>query len=175
MIGRSGGGNPVKALAYIAGAQLVDQKTGEVFDFKDKSVEEVQILLPQDAPQWARELQKLVNGNPESSNRELGYRGIDKREPDHQELSDQKLNSREKALQLLSDITNAAEKRVDGQVYREIEFSLPRELTYEQNKKLAAEYVQDQFCGLGMWLSRAFMLSAVRRQENLILTVIRFS
>jgi Ti-type conjugative transfer relaxase TraA len=53
-------------------------------------------------------------------------------------------------------MANAAEKRVDGQVYREIEFSLPRELTSEKNKKLAEEYVQDQFCGLGMLAIQSF-------------------
>jgi Ti-type conjugative transfer relaxase TraA len=126
MIGRSNGGNPVKALAYIAGVQLADQKTGEIFNFKDKAVEDVQILLPGNAPAWAKEIQKLVG------------------------------EDREKGLQLLSNIANAAEKRGDGQVYREIEFSLPRELTSEQNKKLAEEYVQDQFCGLGMLAIQGF-------------------
>ena len=126
MIGQSNGGNPVKALAYIAGVQLADQKTGENFDFKDKAVEDVKILLPENAPSWAKEIQKLV------------------------------CEDREKALQLLSNMANAAEKRDDGQVYREIEFSLPRELTSEQNKKLAEEYVQDQFCGLGILAIQGF-------------------
>lgn len=126
MIGRSNGGNPVKALAYISGVQLIDNRTGENWNFKDKSVEEVQILLPENFPAWAKEIQKLVN------------------------------EDREKGLQLLSNIANAVEKRVDGQVYREIEFSLPRELASEQNKKLAEEYVQDQFCGLGMLAIQSF-------------------
>jgi Ti-type conjugative transfer relaxase TraA len=126
IIGRSNGGNPVKALAYIAGVQLADQKTEETFNFKDKAVEDVQILLPENAPAWAKEIQNIVS------------------------------EDREKGLQLLSNIANAAEKRVDGQVYREIEFSLPRELTTEQNKKLAEEYVQDQFCGLGMLAIQSF-------------------
>ncbi len=126
MIGRSNGGSPVKALAYISGIQLSDHRTGEIWDFKEKSVQDVQILLPENAPVWAKNIQKLV-----SEDRELG-------------------------LQVLSDLANAAEKRADAQVYREIEFSLPRELTYEQNKKLAAEYVQDQFCGLGMLAIQSF-------------------
>lgn len=126
MIGRSGGGNPVKALGYITGTALADERTGEVFDFKDKSVEEVRILLPMNAPGWAKDLQKLVSEDPEAG------------------------------LQLLSNIVNAAEKRIDAQVYREIEFSLPRELSYEQNKQLAGEYVQDQFCGLGMLAIQSF-------------------
>ena len=126
MIGRSQGGSPMKALAYITGIQLKDERTGEIWDFKDKSVQDVQILLPENAPTWAREIQRLV------------------------------LEDREFGLQALSDLVNAAEKRVDAQVYREVEFSLPRELTYEQNKKLATEYVQDQFCGLGMLAIQSF-------------------
>lgn len=126
MIGRSNGGNPVKAIGYISGIQITDPNTGEVFDFKDKSVQDVQILLPENAPAWAKEIQQLVAIN------------------------------REKGIQLLSNIANAAEKRVDAQVYREIEFSLPRELTYEQRKALAQEYVQDQFCGLGMLAIQSF-------------------
>jgi ATP-dependent exoDNAse (exonuclease V) alpha subunit len=126
MIGRSQGGSPVKALAYISGTQLHDERTGETWDFKDKSVQNVQILLPENAPAWAKDLQKLVSEDPE------------------------------KGLQLLSDIANRAEKRADAQVYREVEFSLPRELTYEQNKALAEEYVQDQFCGLGMLAVQGF-------------------
>ena len=126
MIGRSHGGSPVKALAYISGTQLHDERTGETWDFKDKSVQNVQILLSENAHTWARDLQKLVSEDPE------------------------------KGLQLLSDIANRAEKRDDAQVYREVEFSLPRELTHEQNKALATEYVQDQFCGLGMLAVQSF-------------------
>ncbi|MBY0273338.1 MAG: AAA family ATPase [Alphaproteobacteria bacterium] len=126
MIGRSNGGNPVKTIAYISGIQITDPNTGEVFDFQDKSVQDVQILLPENAPAWAKEIQQLVS------------------------------TDREKGIQLLSNIANAAEKRVDAQVYREIEFSLPRELTYEQRKALAQEYVQDQFCGLGMLAIQSF-------------------
>lgn len=126
MIGRSQGGSPVKALSYISGTQLTDERTGEKWDFKDKPVEEVQILLPENAPAWAINLQKLVAEDPENG------------------------------LQFLSDMANCAEKRNDAQVYREVEFSLPRELTYEQNKALATEYVQDQFCGLGMLAVQSF-------------------
>ncbi len=128
MIGRSKGGNPVRALAYITGAALSDPETGEIFNYQDKSIQDVQVFLPSNAPLWARELQELVK--------------VDK----------------DKGLQLLSDIANAAEKRCDAQVYREIEFSLPRELTFEQNRQLAHEYVQDQFCGLGMTTILSFHL-----------------
>ncbi len=137
MIGRSNGGNPVKAIAYISGIQITDPNTGEVFDFQDKSVQDVQILLPENAPAWAKEIQQLV------------------------------ATDREKGIQLLSDIANAAEKRVDAQVYREIEFSLPRELTYEQRKALAQEYVQDQFCNLGMLAIQSFHVETCEKTGEL--------
>lgn len=137
MIGRSNGGSPVKALSYISGIQLTDSRTGENWNFKDKSVEEVQILIPENSPAWAKEIQKLV------------------------------LEDREKGLQLLSDIANAAEKRADAQIYREIEFSLPRELTYEQNKKLATEYVQDQFCQRGMLAIQSFHIEKCEKTGEL--------
>ena len=119
-------GNPVKALGYIAGTEITDKATGEVFGFKDKSVQDVQILLPENAPQWARDIQKLV------------------------------ADDREAGIQLLSDIANAAEKREDAQLYREVEFSLFRELTYDQNKAAAEEFVKDQFCREGMLAIQAF-------------------
>jgi Ti-type conjugative transfer relaxase TraA len=44
----------------------------------------------------------------------------------------------------------AAEKRIDAQLAREIEFALPRELSPEMGIELAREFVQREFVGLGM-------------------------
>jgi Ti-type conjugative transfer relaxase TraA len=52
--------------------------------------------------------------------------------------------------QTLWNAAEAAEKRKDSQVAREISFSLPRELSEEQNIKLAQEFVRDKFVHLGM-------------------------
>lgn len=156
MIGRSNGGSPVKALAYITGSQLVDQRTNEVFDFMNKSVDEIRILLPEDAPGWAREIQKLVCENKDLNERDPNNRAPSDSGTSHPVLDNRAIDNRAKGLQLLSDIVNAAEKRGDAQVYREIEFSLPRELSDEQNKALAVEYVQDQFCGMGMLAIQSF-------------------
>ncbi len=152
MIGCSNAGSPVKALAYISGTQLSDERTGEIFDFKDKSVEEVRILLPENAPEWAKKIQKLVSNDKDPN--DCG--------PKNQELS-----NRDKGLQRLSDMVNSAEKRGDAQVYREIEFSLPRELTYEQNRQLAEEYVQDQFCGIGMLAIQSFHIEICEKTGEL--------
>jgi Ti-type conjugative transfer relaxase TraA len=112
--------NTVAALAYRSGIQLIDERTGEGFNFRNKSVEHVELLLPEMAPQWAKDLQILVEKN------------------------------REKGVQKLSTIVETAEKRIDAQIYKDFEFALPAELTIEQNKSLMREFIQDQFCKRGI-------------------------
>ncbi|HUX78431.1 MAG TPA: MobA/MobL family protein, partial [Alphaproteobacteria bacterium] len=112
--------NTVRSLAYRAGCELYDSRTGETFNYKDKPVQHVELVLPQDAPEWAVKIQKLMR------------------------------EDRQKGVQAFSDIVEAAEKRIDAQVYREFEFALHRELTEKQNKALTREFVQDQLSGRGM-------------------------
>ncbi|MBX9620510.1 MAG: AAA family ATPase, partial [Alphaproteobacteria bacterium] len=112
--------NTVRAIAYRAGCKLYDERTGQTFNYEDKAVQHVELVLPQDAPEWAVEIQKLM------------------------------AEDRRKGVQAFVDIAEAAEKRTDAQVWREFEFSLHRELTEEQNIALAREFVQDQLCGRGM-------------------------
>src|SRR5476649_2886828 len=85
------GRNTVRALAYRAGCELYDERTGETFNYKDKPVQHVELVLPRDAPAWAVEIQKLMG------------------------------EDRQKGVQAFSDIVEAAEKRIDAQVYREFE------------------------------------------------------
>lgn len=113
--------NTVRALAYRAGTDLVDRKTGELSSYAHKEeVTYVALLLPDNAPQWAKDLKELVE------------------------------KDRQAGVQKLSDIAEGAEKRKDSQVYKDFEFSLPHELTREQNIKLINEFVQDQFCQRGI-------------------------
>ncbi|MBP9691771.1 MAG: AAA family ATPase [Alphaproteobacteria bacterium] len=112
--------NTVQAIAYRAGCKLYDSRTGQSFDYSNKPVQQVELLLPKDAPAWAIAIQKQIAEN------------------------------REKGVQAFVDIMEAAEKRIDSQVYREFEFALHRELTEEQNKALAREFVEDQLCSRGM-------------------------
>jgi Ti-type conjugative transfer relaxase TraA len=115
-----GSRNTVGAIAYRAGCKLSDGRTGETFDYRSKSVEHVELLLPKNAPEWAVEVQNLIE--------------VD----------------RGKGVQALCTIVESAEKRVDARVWREFEFALHRELTKEQNMALAREFVQDQICTHGM-------------------------
>jgi len=114
------GRNTVRALAYRAGCELYDSRTGETFNYKDKPVQHVELVIPQDAPSWALEIQQLI------------------------------AEDRPKGVQAFSDRVEAAEKRIDAQVWREFEFALHRELTDEQNIALAREFVEDQICQHGM-------------------------
>ncbi|KAF8818038.1 Ti-type conjugative transfer relaxase TraA [Rickettsia endosymbiont of Cardiosporidium cionae] len=52
--------------------------------------------------------------------------------------------------EVLWNKVEAVEKRKDSQLAREIEVSLPRELSDEQNIKLVKDYVRNQFVSLGM-------------------------
>jgi len=112
--------NTVSAMAYRAGCELYDKQTGQTFNYGDKAVQHVELLLPKDAPLWAREIQELMS------------------------------KDRQKGVQALVNIVEAAEKRKDAQVWREFEFALHRELTEDQNIALAREFVEDQICGHGM-------------------------
>ena len=49
-----------------------------------------------------------------------------------------------------------SEKRKDAQLFREVEVSLPRELSHEQNKALTLEYVNDNFVIKGMCATVSF-------------------
>lgn len=115
-----GSRNTVSAVAYRAGCKLVDSQTGEPFDYRDKAVEHVELLLPKDAPSWALDIQKAMS------------------------------EDRGKGVQAFVDIVESAEKRINSQVWREFEFALHRELTMEQNMVLAREFVKDQICARGM-------------------------
>ncbi|MBA4118862.1 MAG: hypothetical protein C0514_08230 [Candidatus Puniceispirillum sp.] len=119
MIGRKTH-DTVKALAYRAGTTLTCPLTGQVNSYANKSVPWVWLLLPKDAPLWARDIQEEITHN------------------------------RRSGVQKFCNVIELAEKRVDAQVYREFEFSLPRELTLEQNIALAQEFLQDQVCGMGI-------------------------
>jgi MobA/MobL family len=79
--------NTVKAVAYRTGTDLYDAKTGQWFYHSDKNVAHVEILLPKDAPLWAKELQKEISEN------------------------------RQKGVQKFSDLVEQAEKRKDSQIY----------------------------------------------------------
>ncbi len=111
VIGRSQGKSAVAvaAAAYRAAEALYSQHQDMLFDYSRKNgVVFSTILLPEDAPTWMGERNKLWN-----------------------------------AVELF-------EKRKDATYAREIEISLPVELSLEQHKDLVNEYVTESFIKLGM-------------------------
>lgn len=120
-ISRKSGRSCVSALAYRSASMLVDQRTGETYDYRNKeNVEYVEIVISDNSHFCIKEIYEECK------------------------------ISRQTALQKLSDIFEAAEKRKDARVYREIEFSLPRELTKEQNVAWAREFIQNTCVAKGM-------------------------
>ena len=62
------------------------------------------------------------------------------------ENAPEEFHNREK----LWNAAQAAERQKNGQLYREIEVALPRELTREQQKKLVRDYIRENFTSKGM-------------------------
>ncbi len=61
-ISRSAGRSATAAAAYRAGVEIADARTGEVHDYRRKGgVEHSEIVLPKDAPDWARDRSALWN------------------------------------------------------------------------------------------------------------------
>lgn len=61
-ISRSAGRSATAAAAYRAGVEIMDARTGEVHDYRRKGgVEHTELVLPVDAPDWARDRAALWN------------------------------------------------------------------------------------------------------------------
>lgn len=105
--------NTVAAAAYRAGVSLKDQKTGERFDYREKTVEHVALYLPKKSPDWGVKLQKAI------------------------------LHNREEGVQFLSDLHEASEKRRDAQVYREIELALPKEVSFDDRVGIVKAFSEE--------------------------------
>lgn len=61
-ISRSAGRSATAAAAYRAGVEIADTRTGDVHDYRRKGgVEHSEIVLPKDAPDWARDRAALWN------------------------------------------------------------------------------------------------------------------
>lgn len=122
MISRSGGKSCVSSLAYRSATKLNDLKTGQSFDYsKKQNVNHVEILTDDNAPKWIKDIAKEC------------------------------ISNRQSALQKLSEIFEKSENRKDSQVYREVEFSLPRELTNEQNIEWSKKFINDVCFKKGMF------------------------
>lgn len=69
-IQRSSGRSSVAAAAYRSGTRLVDERTGQVHDYRAKGgVLHCEIVAPDDAPDWMQDREKLWNGGEAAEKR----------------------------------------------------------------------------------------------------------
>ena len=69
-VSRSDGRSATAAAAYRSGAQIVDERTGEVHDYRRKSgVVSATLFVPEDAPEWAADRESIWNAAEASEKR----------------------------------------------------------------------------------------------------------
>lgn len=69
-VSRSAGRSAVAAVAYRTAERLVDQRTGELHDYRRKrGVEFTEVFLPKGAPEWAHIREALWNAAEQAENR----------------------------------------------------------------------------------------------------------
>ena len=69
-ISRSAGRSATAAAAYRAGVEITDERTGEIHDYRRKGgVESAALILPNNAPEWARDRAQLWNAAEQAEKR----------------------------------------------------------------------------------------------------------
>lgn len=69
-ISRSAGRSATAAAAYRAGVEITDERTGEIHDYTRKGgVESAALILPDNAPDWARDRAQLWNAAEQAEKR----------------------------------------------------------------------------------------------------------
>lgn len=69
-ISRSAGRSATAAAAYRAGCKITDERTGEIHDYTRKGgVESAAVILPDNAPEWARDRAQLWNAAEQAEKR----------------------------------------------------------------------------------------------------------
>ena len=109
IVSRSTGASAVAGAAYRSGENLIDERTGEPHDYRQRDdLDGVEILTPRDSPAWAQDRAQLWNA------------------------------------------VEAAERRKDAQVAREVRVAIPRELRPDDGRALVRDYAQRAFVDRGM-------------------------
>ncbi len=69
-ISRSAGRSATAAAAYRVGVEITDERTGEIHDYRRKGgVESAAVILPDNAPEWARDRAQLWNAAEQAEKR----------------------------------------------------------------------------------------------------------
>ena len=127
VITRSKGHSAVAAIAYRRAAIMKNEAENKSYDFGNKSeVVFSDISIPNDSPQWIKDISENDKGRDNKSS------------------------------ELLWNTVEQFEQRKNSQLAREIEFSLPVELTLEQNIELARNYIERNLVSRGMIVDWSF-------------------
>ena len=69
-VSRSAGRSATAAAAYRAGVEIADERTGEIHDYTRKGgVESADLILPENAPEWAADRARLWNATEQAEKR----------------------------------------------------------------------------------------------------------
>jgi len=69
-VSRSAGRSATAAAAYRAGVEIADERTGEIHDYTRKGgVESAELILPENAPEWATDRARLWNAAEQAEKR----------------------------------------------------------------------------------------------------------
>jgi Ti-type conjugative transfer relaxase TraA len=121
VMSRGKGQSAVAASAYRRGARMHAEHTAETWDYGYKGdVRHSEMTMPEDAPAWAQALLERHAREPVAASEALWNR------------------------------VELFEKRKDAQLAREIEISLPAELSLEENIELTREFVTGQLASRGL-------------------------
>jgi Ti-type conjugative transfer relaxase TraA len=121
MISRSKGQSAVRSAAYRSASKLYDERLMETYNFKNKKdVVFSKIFIPDNSPSWLLNIHKTQSMN------------------------------KNKASEILWNFVEKHETRLNSQPSREVEFSLPIELTQEQAIGLGRSFIHEQFVSQGM-------------------------
>ncbi len=125
IISRSDGKSSVAAAAYRSGTRLIDERTGEVHDYRARGgVTSTHILAPNNSPELLHDRQALWNA------------------------------------------VEHAERRKDAQLSREIQLSLPRELSEAERERLVLDFAKKEFVDMGMIADIAIHKPEPNKGEN---------
>ena len=121
VISRADGHSSVAASAYRRGISLTDEQTGKTHDYSKRNTPIYnEISIPENAPQWVKDLKILNEQTPE------------------------------KAASLLWNAVEEKEPQWNSELSREYRIALPIELTAIENVELVRSFVESTFSSQGI-------------------------
>lgn len=138
---RSSGESTVATIAYANGLRLSCERTGKVFDFSGKqNVLSLEVMLPEGAPEFLKDKEKLANYLEEFEDRwaENRFKG----HPTDIEKNRKSLDSKESYLKT-------------AQPAQKVKVALHHDLSLEENKECLEQFLRDVYVSRGLIVDAA--------------------